>query len=150
MSGQQNVSHQIVEIIPLIMRFLHTEMRESAGAMVPSHYRLLRLLSLRSCILSEMAEKQSVTLATMSNSVNTLVERGWIQRIPVSHDRRMVRVELTNAGKKILDESQQRLENRVSQRLNELPPEDLDRLTVGLEILRRVLDTSSVNERSCE
>jgi len=150
MFTQENVSYQIVEIIPLILRFLHTEMRASAGGMGPSHFQLLGMLARQPCNLSEIAERQSVTAATISNSVNILVERGWIQRIPVSHDRRMVRVDLTPAGKEVLLKSHQGLEKRVNQRVSELPAEDLDKLMVGLQILRRVLDTSSVGERNCE
>ena len=150
MPGQQNVSRQIVEIIPLVLRFLHTEMRFSAGGMGPSHFRLLGILAHQPCNLSEIAEKQSVSMATMSNSVTTLVERGWILRTPVSRDRRMVKIELTPVGKQILDDSQQRLEDRVSQRVSELAPEDLDRLMVGMQILRRVLDTPFIDERRCE
>lgn len=150
MSKQENVSYQIVEIFPLILRFLHSEMRASAGGMGPSHFQLLGMLARRSCNLSEIAERQSVTMATISNSVNILVDRGWIQRIPVSHDRRMVRVVLTPTGKEVLDENQQRLENQVKKRLSELSTEDLDKLIYGLQILKRVLDTSSVSERNCE
>ena len=150
MSGQQSVSHQIVEIIPLILRFLHAEMRFSPGGMGPSQFRLLEMLARQSCNMSEIAERQSVSMATMSNSVNTLVERGWILRTPVSYDRRMIKIELTQVGKQILNANQQRLENRVNQCLANLPPEDVDRLMDGLQILRQVLESSSINEGSCE
>ena len=100
--------------------------------------------------LSEIAERQSVSMPTLSNSVNLLGERGWIVRTPPGHDRRMVKIELTPAGKQMLDDSQQRLEKRITQLLLALSPEDLDRLTAGLQILQRVLETSPVNERSCE
>lgn len=150
MSEQQSVSQQIVEIIPLILRFLHTEMPSGTRGMGPSHFRLLGMLARQPCNLSEIAERQSVSMPTISNSVNLLVERGWILRTPVSHDRRMVKIELTPVGRQILGDSEQRLENRVSHKLSELSSEDLDKLKAGLQILRGILDTSSVNERSCE
>jgi DNA-binding MarR family transcriptional regulator len=150
MSEQQKVSRQIVEIIPLFLRFLHSEMGSTVGGMGPSHFRLLGMLAHQPCNMSEIAEKQSVSMPTISNSVSLLVERGWILRTPASHDRRMVKIELTQAGRQILDDGQQHLEDRVSQRLTDLTPAELDKLTVGMEILRRVLDTPSLNERSCE
>jgi DNA-binding MarR family transcriptional regulator len=150
MSEQHRPSQQIVEIIPLILRFLHAEMRISAGSMGPSHFHLLGMLARQPCNMSEIAEKQSVSMPTISNSVNLLVERGWILRTPAIHDRRMVKIELTPMGRQILDDSEQRIENRVSQRLSDLSPEDLEKLTVGLQILRQVLEPSSLNERSCE
>ncbi len=150
MSGQHNVPHQIIEIIPLILRFLHSEMRFSAGGMGPSHFRLLETLAGHPCNLSEIAEKQSLSMPTISNSVNILVERGWILRTPARRDRRMVNIEITPAGKQVLDDSQQRLESRIGQRLDALSPEDLEKLVAGLQILRRVLEPPVSDERSCE
>jgi DNA-binding MarR family transcriptional regulator len=150
MPGQQSVPQQIVEIIPLILRFLHSEMRFSVGGMGPSHFRLLETLASHPCNLSEIAEKHSVSMPTISNSVNILVERGWILRTPASRDRRMVNIAITPAGRQVLDDSQQRLENRIGQRVAELTPDQLEKLSAGLQILRIVLDPPVVDERSCE
>jgi DNA-binding MarR family transcriptional regulator len=150
MSGQYNVPRQIVEIIPLILRFLHSEMRFSAGGMGPSHFRLLETLASHPCNLSEIAEKQSLSMPTISNSVNLLVERGWILRTPASRDRRMVNIEITPAGQQVLDDSQQRLESRIGSRIAGLSPEELGELVAGLQILRRILEPPASEERSCE
>jgi DNA-binding MarR family transcriptional regulator len=148
MSEQLSVSQQLVELFPLMMRLLHSDMRLHVGGMVPAHFRVLGLLAKHACTVSEIAEQQSVTMATMSNSVNTLVERGWIQRIPVSYDRRMVKVELTPAGKQILMDGQRRLEDMFSQRLEHLPLQELEELRIGLGILIKVLKTPQCNERN--
>jgi DNA-binding MarR family transcriptional regulator len=150
MSGQHNIPHQIVEIIPLVLRFLHSEMRFHAGGLGPSHFRLLETLASHPCNLSEIAERHSLSMPTISNSVNLLVERGWILRTPASRDRRMVFIELTPTGKQVLFDSQQRLEKQVGQRVAGLSPEELEKLEAGLQILRQVLEPSAVEERSCE
>ena len=132
------------------LRFLHAEMRFNAGGMGPSHFRLLETLASHPCNLSEIAEKHSVSMPTISNSVNLLVERGWILRTPASRDRRIVNIAITPAGQQVLDDSQQRLESRIGQRLVELSPEERERLMVGLQILRRVLEPPVLDERSSE
>ena len=123
--------------------------------MAPAHFGLLGMLAHNPCSLSELAEQQEVTLATMSNSVNTLVERGWAQRASVPHDRRMIRVELTDEGRQMLIKSHQHLVERVSQLISSLSYEDLAQVQAGMVILQRVFDSSFVKapkliDRSCE
>jgi DNA-binding MarR family transcriptional regulator len=52
--------------------------------------------------LSELAEKQAVSLPTTSHSIGKLVERGWVTRSRAHRDWRIVEVELTPAGRAAL------------------------------------------------
>jgi DNA-binding MarR family transcriptional regulator len=149
------VAREIVEIIPLLMRNVAAGLRCEGISMAPVHFRVLGLLAHHPSNLSELAEQQEVTMATMSNSVNTLVERGWVQRIPVLHDRRMIKLELTPAGREMLVKSIQHLVLRVDQLISELPEDELEQIQDGMVILQRVLDNSLVKapcsfDRSCE
>lgn len=51
----------------------------------------------------QLASETMVTSGTMTNRVDRLTERGFVQRTPDPHDRRGVRVELTDAGKRAVD-----------------------------------------------
>ncbi len=46
----------------------------------------------------QLATQTLVTSGTMTNRVDRLVDRGFVQRSPDPHDRRGVRVQLTDAG----------------------------------------------------
>jgi DNA-binding MarR family transcriptional regulator len=149
------VAREIVEIIPLLMRNVAVDLRCAGIGMAPAHFRLLGMLAHHPYNLSELAEQQEVTMATMSNSVNTLVERGWVQRIPVLHDRRMIKVELTPAGKQMLVTSYHHLVQRVDQLISQLTDDELDQIQNGMVILQRVFDNSPEKaslsfDRSCE
>src|SRR3954447_7662434 len=87
-------ARDILEIVPLVMRTIAAELRAAGELPVPAHFGLLSMLSVQSRSLSEMAAHQGVSLPTMSNSVSTLVQRGWVRR-GQSADRRVVIVELT-------------------------------------------------------
>ena len=149
------VAREIVEIIPLLMRNVAADLRCEGVSMAPAHFRLLGMLAHHPCNLSELAEKQEVTMATMSNSVNTLVERGWVQRIAVPHDRRMIMLELTPAGWEMLAKSLQHLVQRVDQLISQLTEDELEQIQDGMVILQRVFDNPLVKaplsfDRSCE
>jgi len=149
------VARKIVELIPLLMQNVAADLRCEGLSMAPAHFRLLGMLAHHPCNLSELAEKQEVTMATMSNSVNTLVERGWVQRIAVPHDRRMIMLELTPAGWEMLVKSHQHLVQRVDHLISQLTEEELEQIQDGMAILQRVFDNSLVKaslsfDRSCE
>jgi DNA-binding MarR family transcriptional regulator len=68
--------------------------------------------------MSRLAEMLDVSLSNGSGLIDRIEERGFVERIRVPSDRRMVMVRLTPAGRQTLDEIE----------------------TVREEVLRRVLD----------
>jgi DNA-binding MarR family transcriptional regulator len=137
MSGRTEVAaRRVVEVIPLVMRRLALEMRSTGYVPAPVHCRLMVVLAERPHNLSELAEKQAVSLPTMSNSISTLVERGWVTRKRAPHDRRMVMVELTPAGRTVLEDMMRSVEARVAQLTAALSAEECDQLSAGLDVLR--------------
>ncbi len=137
MTGELDLAaREITEVVPLVMRTLALEMRSMGHLPEPTHLRLLLLLAERPHCLSELAEKQAVSLPTMSNSISTLVERGLVTRSRTSHDRRKVLVELMPAGRQMLEEMRVALERRLARRLTCLSPADCERVVQGLEMLR--------------
>jgi len=127
---------QVLETIPLVMRALASELRRTEYGLAPVHFGLLVILAHSPRNLSELAEQQAVSLPTMSNSITTLVERGWVKRTRDPHDRRMVLVELTPAGREVLSEIQRQAEARVADILTPLSPTECDQLVAGLAVLR--------------
>ncbi len=128
-------ARQVVEVIPLVMRTLALEMRSTGYLLAPVHCPLMVMLAEGSHNLSELAETQAVSLPTMSNSISALVERGWVTRVRAPHDRRMVLVELTPAGRTVLEEVKRSVEGRVGRLLASLSPAECDQLLTGLEVL---------------
>ena len=51
----------------------------------------------------QLSTQTLVTSGTMTNRVDRLVERGFVHRTPDPSDRRGVRVELTDSGKRAVD-----------------------------------------------
>lgn len=146
----QAAVREVLETIPLVMRALYAELRHIEYALPPAHFRLLHILAERPHNLSELAEKQRVSRPTMSNSISTLVERGWVKRVRDPHDRRMVLIELTPAGREMLSEIRRQAEERVTELLAPLSPAECDQLVVGLTVLRAALSRVAGNTECTE
>lgn len=137
------VARLVIETGPLLMRNFRVDLRLQGMAVDPSHFRVLMMLAKRSFNLRELAEHQAVTEASMSNTITTLVQRGWVQRIPSEQDRRMVVLGLSPAGSDLLESIHHQLCNRMVEQLGAFTPEELAQLQTGLLLLRRMLQPGS-------
>lgn len=146
----REAARQVVETIPLIMRTVGAEMRRAVHTGMPAHMRVLGMCSRRAWSLSQLAEAQAVSAPTMSKTVNTLVERGWLARTPSEEDRRVVHVTVTPAGKQMLDEAHQQTVDHVAALLAALSPDERETLLAGLAVLRSALTPVLESEASQE
>lgn len=128
-------ARRIMEVVPMVMRTLALEMRCAGRLAVPAHGGLLVILAEGPHNLSELAEKQAVSLPTMSSSISILVGRGWVTRSRAAHDRRIVQVELTPAGRAALEAMRNAVEERMARKLSCLSPAECERVLAGLELL---------------
>jgi DNA-binding MarR family transcriptional regulator len=130
------LARQILEIIPLVMRTVSAEMRQSDHRTHATHFRLLWILQHHPLTLSALAEHQSVSLPTMSNSVTSLEDRGWFERRRAEDDRRKVLIEITEAGREVLAEVGEHMETRVEAVVRNLAPDKQQLVSEALLILR--------------
>jgi DNA-binding MarR family transcriptional regulator len=134
----RETAREILEIIPLVMRTVAAELRAAGEMPAPAHFGLLSILAVRPRMLTELASIQGVSLPTMSNSISAMVERGWVRRGPPEGDRRVVMIEVTAAGKTVLERVGKAAEAHLSQVLAPLDLPGRRRLLDGLGVLRQV------------
>ena len=80
------------------------------------------------CTMSELSDRAFVTLGTMTTTVNNLVKNKLVKRIRSTKDRRLVRVQLTDYGKEIIQEHQQRCKEQLAGVIQGLEEEEQERL----------------------
>jgi DNA-binding MarR family transcriptional regulator len=129
---------EILQIIPKVMRILAFEMRQEPGGVAPAHFRLMLMLARGPMSLTELADSQAVSLATMSNTITVLVERGWVERKTDPADRRRLALEITAEGKQVLQDVRRRAEERLDEKLAGLDRDQCRDLMYGLELLNGV------------
>ena len=67
-----------------------------------AQYRLLAMIADGAERASELAGQLALTKPTVSATIDTLVERGLVEREPVDDDRRAIRLTATDAGRAAL------------------------------------------------
>jgi DNA-binding MarR family transcriptional regulator len=72
--------------------------------------------------IGDLAAEEKVQPPSMTRTVNSLLERGFVTRDVREADRRVVVVSLTGAGQTYIEESRRRREIWLAQRLVELTP----------------------------
>jgi DNA-binding MarR family transcriptional regulator len=125
----------IVQVIPLVMRTIGSRLRQKQDMPSPVHFGILYMLSNENMNLSELARQHNVSLPTMSNSVTTLVQHGLVERRRAVHDRRQVVIEVTEAGRAMLQSVLTEVVGYVDEVLTVLSPQELDQLQKGLSVL---------------
>ncbi len=136
MGREHEAARRITEIIPLVMCSLAASLYGGEHDLIPAHLRTLGMLARHARSLSELAEMQAVSLPTVSNSVATLEGRGWIRRLRDASDRRVVKLELTPAGRSVLEGARRQVEAHLAQALSPLSESQQRTLIEGLDVLR--------------
>ncbi len=143
------LAREILEIVPLVMRTVSAEMRHTRHQTIAAHFRLLWILEHYPRSLSELAETQSVSLPTMSNSVTSLEERGWVERRRSNDDRRRVMIHLTPVGQEVLAQVREQMEIRVEKVTQTLDPQQRHIVSEALFILKDGFEAFSEAECKC-
>lgn len=134
------VARKFWELVPRVISAVFAQSRRGEHNLAPNHLRILRALSKGRCSLSELAKAMEVSLPSMSASVQTLVERGWLERSRSQEDRRSVELQVTALGREVLEEEYSRVTGWTANLLSTLNAEDLRKVEEGLEALKHLFD----------
>lgn len=74
--------------------------------------------------MTSVAKSLSVTTGTLTISVNSLVKKGFVERVRSEEDRRVVLISLTEKGKQIYLKHQKFHENMVNSIVNQLDEQE--------------------------
>lgn len=131
----------LLETAPSVMAFVASELRRNSPVDNHVHFRLLRTLRRNQRSLHVLAENHGVRLPTMSKTVSVLENRGWVERVRSTTDRRTVHVGLTSQGESVLEQVEKHAITRTTQLLKCLPVQDLSNLQSGLQALHEVVQS---------
>ena len=140
------LAQEVLHIIPQIMRILTAEFRRAGHLMTPGNFQMMFLLHDGPANMSKLAEYQNVSLPTISRSVSRLEKMGWIRRLSSPHDRRVTLVELTEDGRKRLEEIGRLAEDTLGALLEPISESDAETLAAGLDVMRRTFDLYEIDK----
>jgi DNA-binding MarR family transcriptional regulator len=130
----------LLKIVPLLNRIIVDEVRREAGQdTTMPQYRVLQYLSAGPMSLSDLARRRRVSLQSMGELAQALVDRGWVARRPNPDDRRQQFLELTRQGHKHYARAQDNMLRRLTPVMDELTESEHTAVRIALDALQRVL-----------
>ncbi len=115
--SELDCARQILETGPRLARWTAGLMRREsvlASFTVPQFRVLLCVQRCGPCSQSDVAHWRNVAAATMSRTVDALVEKGLLARSTAPEDRRVAMLRLTPAGERFLVEARTQMERALA------------------------------------
>ena len=89
----------------------------------------------------KLADMLDVTPANVTGIVDKLIEQGLVQRVENSQDRRVVFLESTGTGKKLIENLEQMAIEHTTRMLSNLNEDELNHLYLGIAALLKATRT---------
>ncbi len=150
MTSDLECAGRILDSFPQAMRFMAHDMRDMSGrpGTVPQYRILAFLYHHGPDSMGRLAERQNVTLPTMTKTVAGLVERGLIERETDAQDRRVVRLRLTPDGEAVFRDIQARMQARLATIIATMTADEKEALATGLQAFLGALQRVHTEERA--
>ena len=138
-ANSRQLADQVLRTIPLVTRKVAADLRKSAPDMKLAHIGLLTMIAQKPHTLSELADLHAASMPTMSKTITTIENLGWVARIRSNSDRRIVMIETTHAGRAALRRVHELAIAPIEEALDSLTIPQRQKLSAGLTILRETL-----------
>ena len=123
------------------------ESRDTEGLSASALSALVRLESLGSLRITELADREHLTQPGMTTLINRLEDAGYAIREADPADGRAVRVTITPAGSARVLQHRESRAALIHARIDQLSPEDRDALTAAVPALRNFVAQPPTNTR---
>ena len=136
----QEAARQLLSVLPPLNRLMITELRQEADDdMTMPQFRVLTYLAEKPVTLSAIARLRRVSLQAAGELVQSLVERGWIERVPDPNDRRQSMLHLTEQGWAKYRQLDDRMRQRLLIYMEKLSEAEMAAVQLALPALQRVI-----------
>ena len=137
---------KVVDCLPSLRRALGTDVPAGpeGGTITVTKFYALRALAERDRTAGELARSIVVTLPTLTQVVDGLVEREWVERYPDRSDRRKVWLRLSEKGREVYSHAREVAEQRVAETIDHLSEAERQSLVEGLEALRAAIHAQRI------
>ena len=140
------VADEELRIIPLVTRKVAADLRKSDPSMKLAHIGLLTMVAQSPRSLSELSDLHAASMPTMSKTITTIENLGWVARSRSNSDRRIVMIEATPAGRAALRKVHELAIAPIEEALDSLTATQRQKLSAGLKILRETIANSSCEQ----
>lgn len=147
MSKQVDIGEQVIVALRRVIRAIDLHSRtlvETHGVTGPQAL-ILKVLQHGSLAAGELAQRVSLSQATVTDIVNRLEQRGLVRRLRDLQDRRRVLVEATAAGRVMLEQSPPLLQDSFMRCFNSLQEWEQTQLLASLQRFAAMMDAADLD-----
>ena len=124
-----------------VMRLARRLRQQAPADVTPSMLSALTVVErLGPITLGDLAGFERVRPPTMTRIVARLEEDGLVSKEPDGSDRRITRLSLSDAGRKLIAKNRTRKDAYLADRLRQLSSRERSQLQAGVEVIQRLLD----------
>jgi DNA-binding MarR family transcriptional regulator len=140
----------IREIIYLIRRLMQAgelytkELDKKYQVSAPQVSCLLALYENGPLSLSQIARIIMVKSSTVTGIIDRLEQKGLVRRLRNAPDRRMITIELTEAGNALAQHAPPPVQRKIVDGLKRLPENEVEKIVDGLNMLTHMLDVQDL------
>lgn len=140
------LTRELLSILPLVNRFIISALRtEGSDETTFVQFRVLTLLLEAPMTLSALAKKRRVSLQAASEQIQSLVDRGWVVRVPDPNDRRQALLHITDEGRQQLEDAYEDVATLLIPIMGKLSTTETQSAHEGLLALRRIFSEHDSN-----
>ena len=140
---KQNSPEKLGFLLQRIMKILRAQGRKvlaEENLTFPQYYALSLLSKKGFWKMSDLKEKLFITGAGATGIADHLVKKGLAKRTRSEQDRRVVNIEITDKGAKIIERALRQRRDYLASVLKKIEPDKKDLLIKGVEIFASVLE----------
>ncbi len=139
-TSTKTVARKFWELVPRVISAVFAEARRGEHNLAPSHFRILRILTKGSSTPSALAQAMDVSLPSMSASLQTLVERGWVLRQRSQQDRRSIQLQVSALGREVMEAEHNRVTAWTANLLEPLSASELRKVEEGIAAFNKLFE----------
>ena len=147
-SKSQECTQRVWAVLPTLMRTIAAHLRQQEPRLDVTMWQIMVLKWLKGDPLTvgHLARKFLVSTPTMTRLLDSLVERGLVERREDPEDRRRVRLFLTRKGEDLFQELDRRALRCVEDIVAGLAADEKERVVAAMDILQKALQGSARTE----
>lgn len=147
-----HIDPESVARLRLAMARLARRQRQAASTgLTPSQQSVLSMIDVHGPLaLGDLATLEQVAKPTITRIVAKLEEQALVERLVDADDRRFARVLVTPLGHERLEETRQRRNHWLIERIESLSPDDIAAIFAAVEPLERLLEVEPTSTTSAK
>lgn len=115
--------------------------QQSLGGLTPSQASVLSTLDRHGPMaMSQVADHESISKPSATGIVGRLVDKGLVSRSPDAGDKRSFIVEISPAGRELIDQRRRERTAYLARRIDSLSVEDHQALERAIELFENMID----------